>query len=422
LPFQAPAPRRCCEKPSGKLSKSRGSESIRLDLNAEIVVRVDELDKQVKLFLVDMSQNDARLRAGVMLAPQTGVSFRWMGPSRDPILVHGHVADIKMADKRTAEYGIEFNLPAALQEKLASELREIARRKGIKSEPAIAALPAALDEGDDEFERFGGITKRKAYRAMVQFPVELKLPKRNRIATVLGEARDLSIGGMLLQLADDVEEGTEIEIAFTLPFEPAADREQKEVVEITPFGERRVKKSVTKERRIERLHTKARVLKSLGNTRNGAPLYGIGFVEMPSYLTEEIARWIHAHQLKNLRKNSGTRKALVAGDHARPERTFYTARDRFEPRTQDNPIKRAIVARHPHDRRFTFAAFAKNHEVVRLPLHAAARSTYSETDVFGFGNNGVEDRAAAKKPCAPPNAEQTSVEDVFGLGVLENAS
>ncbi|MGH7659360.1 MAG: PilZ domain-containing protein, partial [Vulcanimicrobiaceae bacterium] len=309
-----------------------------------------------------MSEYDARLRAGVMLPPQTGVSFRWVGPSREAIVVHGHVSDIRMADKRTAEYAIEFNMPADTQDHLARELQRLHRRK--LPRPVLALAPAAFE--DDESDGLADLESsrdRKAYRAMVQFPVGVKTVRKGKIVTLEAEARDLSIGGMMLLLPDELEDGADLELSFALPADAHGTETTKEVVEMTPFGERRVRKSAPK-RRIEQLFVKARVLKKTGNARNGSPLYGVEFVEVPAFLTEEVARWIHAHQIKQLRKGSTARKT--------PLRIASTGNvQRSEPKAPSHKTVRAMFTPHASERRFTFAAYAKNHEIVRLPQHAS---------------------------------------------------
>lgn len=397
---------RCCGK-SARRQHGLG-DALRLDVNADIVVRVDDIKQHVKLFLLDMSERDARMRAGVLLPPQTGVSFRWVGPSREALVLHGHVSDIRMADKRTAEYAVEFNLPPQTQDHLARELQKLQRRKLPK--PAALAAPASLESGeDDELADFEGTRDRKAYRAMVQFPVGVKTVRKGKIVTLEAEARDLSIGGMLLLLPEEIDESTDLELSFALPADAHGLEATKEVVEMTPFGERRIKKSAPK-RRVEQLFVRARVLKKTGNARNGSPLYGVEFVDVPAFLTEEIARWIHAHQIKQLRKGSTAARKTVVRATARKVQS--------EPAPTSQKITRAMFTPHASERRFTFAAYAKNHEIVRVPQHAAAPVVTRGTDVFGLGD---AERVGDEK--TPEIVQKTQpVEDVFGLGMLEDAS
>jgi len=274
-------------------------QAFRLDVNAEITVRLADLGRDLKLTLVDISDGGGRLRSTVKLPPHTRVAFAWMGPSREPIAVNGRVVAVRMSDPKTAEYGIQFDMPTAAKDKLAHELAEVQRRKAYKP----ADMPThVIDDGD-----VGGRAKRQGYRAAVVFPVSVRAPNKDgRIIPVRAEALDLSIGGMLLAMPGEYEEGIEIELSFTMPV-GAVDMggEEKEVSEQTPFGERRVKKLVPV-RPFDPIGCKAKIVKKTGSARNGVPTWGIGFADLSAFLREEIARFVHAHQLSQLRKAAAT--------------------------------------------------------------------------------------------------------------------
>jgi c-di-GMP-binding flagellar brake protein YcgR len=273
-------------------------QAFRLDVNAEITVRLADLGRDLKLTLVDISDGGGRLRSTVKLPPHTRVAFAWMGPSREPIAVNGRIVAVRMSDPKTAEYGIQFDMPTVAKDKLAHELAEVQRRKAYKADNSTHVI----EDGD-----VGGRAKRQGYRAAVVFPVSAKVPnKEGRIIPVRAEAVDLSIGGMLVAMVGDYEENVEIEISFTMPV-GAVDMggEEKEVSEQTPFGERRVKKLVPV-RPFDPISCKAKVVKKTGSARNGVPTFGIGFVDLSGFLKEEIARFVHAHQLSQLRKAAAT--------------------------------------------------------------------------------------------------------------------
>lgn len=400
-PFSTINAPRCCGKTARR--QSGLGDALRLDVNADIVVRVDDLKKHVKLFLLDMSERDARLRAGVLLPPQTGVSFRWVGPSREALVLHGHVSDIRMADKRTAEYAVEFNLPPQTQDQFARELERLQRRK-----PKPSLSPATFENDEtEELPDFESSRDRKAYRAIVQFPVGVKTVRKGKAVTLEAEARDLSLGGMLLLIEEDVDEGTELELSFSLPAD-GPEIETKEVIEMTPFGERRIKKSAPK-RHLDQLFVKARVLKKTGTARNGSPLFGVEFVDVPGFLSDEIARWIHAHQLKQLRKGTTVRRSPVRASVRKVQR---------DAEVTSKKMVRAMFTPHASERRFTFAAYAKNHEIVRVPQHTATPVVTRGTDVFGLGAVAGD---IAEKP-AELQRKIEPVDDVFGLGMLQDAS
>ena len=273
--------------------------SFRLAVNAPVTIRLDEHERQLKVLLVDISEAGCLFRAGVRFETKTRLSFMWMGPSREPILVSGHIVAARMADPQTAEYGVQFDMAVQQRDLLAHELLEIQRRKAFK--PADDG-PVKVADGD-----VGGRAKRSAYRAAVSFPVTVKaLNKEGRVVQMGGEANDLSIGGLALAIPQELPEGTEIELAFTLPLGAVnLGGEEKEVLEETPFGERKVKK-MSPVRPFDPVRARAKIVKRLGNARNGAPQFGTGFVDISAFIKEEIARFVHAHQLTQLRKAAAT--------------------------------------------------------------------------------------------------------------------
>lgn len=371
------------------------------------------------MHLVDLSENRARFRTGVVLPPQAGLTFKWMGPSRDTLVVHGHVSETRMIDKRTAEYDIDFTMTGGVRDRLGFELNEVYRRRRDKIMNATAEMM-----GDFAFER---VADRKGYRTVVQFPVTVQAKKNAQTWIPLrGEARDLSIGGMMLALPEEFEKGTELELAFHLPFDHEMhDADNKVIVEVTPFGERRRSKSAPV-RPFEQIQTRARIIKVLGNARNGSPLYGVRFVGLSGLLEDEVARWIHAHQLIQLRKSKEPKKHRKVPRAATPAReSSLTAKHR-----EYTVAARTISLRQAVGEVFAAAALPKvEHErhrervqertSLRLPVQAPRLAPASE-DIFGFSKPMPVAVAAPSSPGEPfeltPVAPVVDELDVFGLG------
>ena len=269
--------RGCC-KPAARPHAA----TTRIDVGADIMISVKGVKSLTKVMLVDISECEARIRANVRLPSEAGLSFHWIGRSRDRILIHGHVAAMRMVDKQTAEYDVRFTMPDAARERLARDLLQTQRRKLLQAAPA----------------------HRKAYRVVTQFPVTIQAKLRGQSIPLRGEAHDLSVGGILLQVPSHFEQGTDLELSFLLPQQSTKKPARtKEMVEISPFGERRIKKP-RGQRAPEPIYAKARVVKKVGNSRSGLPLFGVNFVGMPAVLEEQIARWVHAQQLQHLRTTS----------------------------------------------------------------------------------------------------------------------
>jgi len=371
------------------------------------------------MFLVDLSENRARFRTGVVLPPQAGLTFKWMGPSRDTLVVHGHVADTRMIDKRTAEYDIDFTMTDKVRDRLGFELNEVHRRRRDRVMNATAEMI-----GDFAFER---VADRKAYRTVVQFPVTVQVKKNAQTwVPVRGEARDLSIGGMMLALPDEYEKGTELELSFILPFDHETySASNKTIIEITPFGERR-RSTAPQVRPFEQIQTRGRIIKVLGNARNGQPLYGVRFVGLSGLLEDEVARWIHAHQLAQLRKNKEPKKHRRVSRSSTPARNaMLTAQHR-----EYTVAARTINLRQAVGEVFAAAALPKvEHErhrervqerhSLRLPVQAP-RLAPPEDDIFGFTKPTPPAAAPSVSHAEPfdltPATPVVDELDVFGLG------
>lgn len=277
-------------------------QAFRLEVNAEITVLLADMKRELKLHLVDISESGARFRASVKLAPQTRLTFNWMGPSRQPVPVNGHIVAVRMADARTAEYGVQFQMSPGDRDRLAHELAEVQRRRVYKS--ADGPAPGHPQGAPDP--ELGGRAKRQGYRAAVPLHISVRVNKDGRWLSVRGEAQDISSGGMLVAFPGDYADGTELQVSFTLPL-GAVDMggEEKEELEQTPFGPRRVKK-LSPVRPFDPIDAKAHVVKKTGGAKNGVPLYGVGFDDLSPFLKEEIARFVHAFQLTQLRKAAAT--------------------------------------------------------------------------------------------------------------------
>ncbi|MBV8601189.1 MAG: PilZ domain-containing protein [Candidatus Eremiobacteraeota bacterium] len=273
--------------------KEKQRQAFRLDLNAPIAIELQELENRpVNVTLVDLSEGGARIRSRSCL-PYSWVTFTWRGPSREPLKLYGAMVGAKITEYKESEFGVRFEMPQVEKDRLAAELHEIQRRAAFK--PAETKLQ--IDEAG------GGIgrAKRKAYRAPVKFAVSIRINKMGHISEIVGMAHDLSIGGLLLVSPETLLEGSEIGVNFVLPVE-AVDLggEQREVIEKGPFGDRKAKKLVPV-KPFEPVDTKAKVVKRVGASPEGTA-YGTCFIDLSAFMREEIARFVHAYQLTQLRK------------------------------------------------------------------------------------------------------------------------
>jgi hypothetical protein len=264
------------------MTAAKPNETFRLEINEPVLVKFDTLGRRMKMFLVDLAEGGCRMRATACV-PNDRISFEWTGPSQNAIAIYGSIAEAKLSGK-LPEFSVHFEMPLVERDKLASELAEVQRR--------VAFKPV-------ETKSEGGSTKRQAYRAPVKFPVTVKVPGRGK--ELPGEANDLSIGGLLLNTKEDFEEGTIVEIDFELPLDDVElETKVQEVVEKTPFGPRAVKKNVLLHP-FEPFAVKLKIVKRVGTSPTGYA-FGGAFYQMSAFNQEEIARYVHAYQLTQLRK------------------------------------------------------------------------------------------------------------------------
>jgi c-di-GMP-binding flagellar brake protein YcgR len=262
-------------------------QAFRLDVNEEIVVALEEAGRTMSATLVDLSEGGCRLRTRLCI-PQSQLAFEWKGPSAK-LKLWGQMVGARITEKKAAEFGIRFEMPQVEKDKLVQEIHEIQRRMAFKpTEPTTTSGDAGV-----------GRAKRKAYRAPVKFPVSFK--SKEKMHEVVALAADLSVGGILLVSPEPLSEGSEIELDFVMPVE-AVDLggDQREVVEHGPFGQRKVKKLIPV-RPFEPVHTRAKVLKRVGASPEGTA-YGTSFIDLSAFMGEEVARFVHAFQLTQLRR------------------------------------------------------------------------------------------------------------------------
>lgn len=260
-------------------------QAFRLEVNEDIVISLEGAGRMMGATLVDLSEGGCGVRTRLPI-PHSSLEFKWKGPNGE-IKLWGEMVGIRITDQKATEFGVRFEMPQNEKDRLVQELHEIQRRMAFKTEPTQSA------------ESGIGRAKRKAYRAPIKFPISYKV--KGGMHEQVAVAADLSIGGLMLITNEAIAEGSEVELDFVMPVE-AVDLggEQREVVENTPFGQRKVKKLVPV-RAFEPIRCKAKVVKRIGASPEGTA-YGTSFFEMPAFTTEEVARFVHAFQLTQLRK------------------------------------------------------------------------------------------------------------------------
>ena len=125
-----------------------------------------------------------------------------------------------------------------------------------------------------------------------------------RSGTRTANANDLSVGGLRLLGDEDFTKETIIDFRFTLPAAAVGNVPvEKEVTERSPLGSRtrRVKVPPTP---FEPLAVSGKIVIAFYNLRAQRFAHGVRFVGISPRTEEEIRRFIHLYQLKQLRERA----------------------------------------------------------------------------------------------------------------------
>jgi c-di-GMP-binding flagellar brake protein YcgR len=145
-------------------------------------------------------------------------------------------------------------------------------------------------------------TQRQSYRASFEFPVVYAADGRAGARTAL--ANDLSAGGLRLIGDEDFPDQSTLELRFTLPNELVKDvHVEKEIVQTTPRGKTKKKIMVPPEP-FHEMTVRAKVVIAFFNLRRRKFAHGVQFVGIDERTQEEIQRFIHVWQIRQLRERA----------------------------------------------------------------------------------------------------------------------
>ncbi len=147
--------------------------------------------------------------------------------------------------------------------------------------------------------------QRQAYRAPVEFPVAYVVEGRAGARTAV--ATDLSAASLRLIGDEDLGEDTLIALRFTLPNHLVHDvHVEKEIVEMTTRG-RTLKKVMVPPEPFAEMTLRARVVNAFLRVRRRKLAHGLQFIDLAEQTTEEIQRFIHVWQIRQLRERAQLR-------------------------------------------------------------------------------------------------------------------
>ncbi len=147
--------------------------------------------------------------------------------------------------------------------------------------------------------------QRQTYRASVEFPVAYVLSGRAGARTAL--ANELSAGGLRLIGDEDLPDEATVELRMTLPNDLISSvTVEKEVVETTPRGRTTRKVKVPPEPFGE-MSLRAKVVAAFWSLRRRKFSHGLRFIGTDEETQEEIQRFIHVWQIRQLRERAQKR-------------------------------------------------------------------------------------------------------------------
>lgn len=147
--------------------------------------------------------------------------------------------------------------------------------------------------------------QRQAYRASFEFPVVYSVAGRDGERGAL--ANELSIGGLRLVGDEDFPDQTVVEMRFTLPNELIAGvLVEKEIEQTTSRGKVKKKLMVPPEP-FRAMTVRGKTVIAFLNVPRRKLMHGVQFVDLDERTAEEIQRFIHVWQIKQLRDRAHSR-------------------------------------------------------------------------------------------------------------------
>jgi len=148
-------------------------------------------------------------------------------------------------------------------------------------------------------------TQRQSYRASFEFDLAYALDGRD--GTRGATATDLSAGGLRLIGDEDLADGTTLALRFTLPNDLVRGvHVEKETLETTPRGKVK-KKIIVPPDPFKEMTVRAEVVIPYFLMRRKKFAHGLRFLDVDARTEDEIQRFIHVWQIRQLRERAHQR-------------------------------------------------------------------------------------------------------------------
>jgi hypothetical protein len=238
--------------------------------------------------LARISEEGAWVRGAVELQVATFLTVEWRNLANKALHLPGQIVHKKQeTDAVVSYYGVRFqNLGNADKDALVGKILEVDRRNKARPERESSISKQVASHLN---------TKRAAFRANVSFDALYAKPGQS--AHRLGKASNLSTGGMRLATIEHFEDGTELNLTLSLPDDfmrsAKAGKDGVKTIHGIPVRE------------FEKMNLRSKVVKAFREEGNPRWIYGIAFIDPSPHDVEELRRFIHISQLRELAQRSG---------------------------------------------------------------------------------------------------------------------
>lgn len=261
----------------------------RQTFDVPIKLRVRGMAEPVQATLLHIAVSGARLRSWMHLERGAEVSFEWRLSDGKLLLLTGTVA----ARYAPRNGGVGFEYALALQEPAQDDADALSREAAMLVRRTSSAR--SYDTSVVDISQFTG------YRVPDDFAVAYRTDDPRAVPKV-GRACDVTGNGLRLRSDQRMRAGEILVLNFTLPDNVLQVHKGKDdELVVGPFGYRRVTRKSLR-RPFGQLKLKAKVLGTVKDARR-RDAYEVQFLEVDGMAREELARYIHASQLANLRRS-----------------------------------------------------------------------------------------------------------------------
>jgi hypothetical protein len=238
--------------------------------------------------LLHIALSGCRLRTWMHMERGTGLSFEWRLSSGKALQISGAVA----ARYAPRNGGVGFEYAVALEQLPTEDADALAREAAMLARRTASAR--SYDTSLVDISQFTG------YRVPHDFDVQYRIDDPRAMLRP-GQACDVMGNGLRFRCEQPLRTGEQLILHFSLPEHVLQVHKGKDDdLVVGPFGYRRVPLKYMR-RPFAQLRLKARIV---GTTKDSKrrDSYDVEFLDADGLAREELARYIHAAQLTQLKR------------------------------------------------------------------------------------------------------------------------